>query len=708
MEAKPAAMTAFTSLDRLMAPNTVAVIGASSDPGRIGGRPIAFMRSQGFTGEIHPVNPNRAEIQGLTAYPSVAALPVVPDVAIIAVPADQVTDAVADLGARGVGGAVVFSAGFAETGPAGAAEQSRLIGIARAHGMRVLGPNCLGVFDAARGYYATFSSSFDSGWPIHGRIGIASQSGAYGTHVFAAARNRGIGASLCVTTGNEADVTIADAIGWMAGHDGIDVITVYAEGINDGRTFIDALAAARAARKPVVMMKVGRSALGVTAAQSHTASIAGDDRVLSSVLAEFGVIRARTTEELLDIAHTATRRIYPAGNTLGVLTVSGGAGVLMSDAAEADGVAMPPMPDDAQARLRALVSFSAPGNPVDCTAQAINDTSLIGRFLTEMVSAGGYSSVLAYLAHVGAARVAPALRAQLREVRDRFPDRLYVLSVIAPPEMVAEYERDGWTCHEDPNRAVTAIAAMGRLGDAFAEADRPSAPPPVAPQVTLPQATPTEAEAKRLLADAGILVPPERVCATATEAAEAARAIGFPVVLKIVSPDIIHKTEIGGVLLGLSDADAVSAGFATLMARAAERAPGARIAGVLVARQMVGGVECILGIHRDPVFGPVAIVGLGGVFVDVLDDVAVRRCPFGTDVAETMIRSLRGASILLGARGRPPADIAALAAMLARLSTFAVAAGPRLLSLDLNPVLVLPAGQGAWALDAVIEVKGTE
>jgi succinyl-CoA synthetase beta subunit len=228
------------------------------------------------------------------------------------------------------------------------------------------------------------------------------------------------------------------------------------------------------------------------------------------------------------------------------------------------------------------------------------------------------------------------------------------------------------------------------------------------PHVTLPPATPTETEAKRLLTGAGILAPPERVCTTAEEAAEAARAIGFPIVLKIVSPDIIHKTEIGGVLLGLSDADAVSAGFATLMARAAERAPGARVEGVLVARQMTGGVECILGIHRDPVFGPVAIVGLGGVFVDVLDDVAVRRCPFGPDVAETMIRSLRGAAILLGARGRPPADIGALAAMLARLSAFAVAAGPRLLSLDLNPVLVLPAGQGAWALDAVIEVEGME
>lgn len=692
----------FASLTPLIAPRSVAMLGASNDPTRIGGRPIAYMKAQKFAGPIYPVNPSRTVVQGLAAYPSIAALPEVPDVAIVAVPANVAVEAVAELAERGVKGAIVLTAGFAEVDAEGAARQDAMLAAARAHGMRLIGPNCLGVFDARIGYYATFSASFDGGWPSPGRIGIASQSGAFGTHIFAAARNRGIGASLCITTGNEADVTVGDAIGWMAGHEDTDVIAVYAEGVHHGESFVAALAAARAAKKPVVMMKVGRSSLGSRAAMSHTASIAGDDVVTDAVLAEFGVARARTTEELLDIVHTATRRIYPAGNTLGVLTISGGGGVVCSDAAEACGVAMPEMPAEAQGRLRALVSFCAPRNPVDCTAQVTNDFPLVGSFMDSMVHDGGYRSVIAFFSQIGSSRRAPELRAQLKAVRDRYPDRLYVLSVIAPPAMLLEYEADGFVCHEDPARAVAAVAAMGRFGDAFAAP--PSAAPPEIGPVVLPPATPSEAEAKALLAEAGIVTSPERLCTQVEEAVEAAESLGFPVVMKIVSPDILHKSEIGGVALNIAGADAVRAEFAALMARAAAAAPEARLEGVLVARQIGGGVECILGIHRDPVFGPVAMFGLGGIFVEVLKDVVFRRCPFGVDVAEAMIRSIQGAPLLLGARGRPKADIAALAEMLARLSVFAAEAGPRLASIDLNPVVALPEGQGAYALDAVIEV----
>ncbi|HET6305829.1 MAG TPA: CoA-binding protein, partial [Rhodopila sp.] len=342
-------MSRFAGLTPLLAPRSVAVLGASSDPTRIGGRPIAYMLAQGFPGGLYPVNPNRSEVQGVKAYPSVADLPEVPDVAIVAVPAEAAVPAIAELAALGVKGVVMFTAGFAEVDAAGAAAQDRLVSTARAAGMRVLGPNCLGVFDARRRYYATFSSSFDSGWPVLGRIGIASQSGAYGTHLYTLARNRGIGASLCVMTGNEADVTVGECIGWLAENPEVDVIAVYAEGIREAPGLIAALEAARAARKPVVMQKVGRSALGGEAAKSHTASIAGDDAVTEAVMREFGVYRARNSEEMLDIAHTATRKIYPVANTLGVITVSGGAGVLISDVADSLGLAMPEMPVEAQA-----------------------------------------------------------------------------------------------------------------------------------------------------------------------------------------------------------------------------------------------------------------------------------------------------------------------------------------------------------------------
>ncbi|MFC4167877.1 acetate--CoA ligase family protein [Teichococcus aestuarii] len=699
----PGQVLPMETLSALLDPRTVAVIGASDEAARIGGRPIDYMTRLGFQGRILPVNPKRKVVQGLTAYESVAALPETPDVAIIAVPASAAAQAVAQLAERGTKAAIMFSAGFAEMGGEGVAAQEAMLASARRHGMRLLGPNCLGLFNVRSGFFGTFTTSLERGPPVPGPIGIASQSGAYGMHLFGLARDHRLGLSCVVTTGNEADLNIGHMIGWMAQDPGTEVIAAYAEGIRDAESFLAALELARRNRKPVVMMKVGRSAVGSAAARSHTASIAGDDAVTDAVLAEYGVVRARTTEEMLDIARLATRRVYPAGNSLGVLTISGGAGVLISDAADAIGLPMPEMPEAAQAALREALPFCAPQNPVDCTAQALNDLSLVGRFADALVQDGGYQSILAFFTHAGgAASVAPRLRAELKAVRDAHPDRLFVLSVLADPHLVEQFEADGFTVFEDPSRAVVAIHAMGRFGDAFAVPPRET--PVAGAAVALPASTPSEAEAKRILGRAGIEAAPERACAEVESAVAAAEAIGFPVVLKILSPDILHKSEIGGVLLNVADAAAVREGFALLMQRAAKAAPDARIEGVLVAKQLSGGVECILGVHRDPVFGPVAMFGLGGIFVEILKDVSFRRCPFGEAEAERMIRSIKGAPLLLGARGRPPADIPALARMLSRLSVFAHQAGPRLSGIDLNPVFAMPAGQGAFAADAVIDI----
>lgn len=697
----------ISQLDSLFMPKSIAVVGASADSTRIGGRPISYMLRQHYAGRIFPVNPNRREIQGLPAFASVADLPEVPDAAIIAVPSEAVISVVDELGARGTKAVLVFASAFAEIGGEGIIAQQRLRDTACRHGMRLLGPNSLGLFNARVGFYGTFSSSLESGFPQAGRIGIASQSGAYGTHVFACARNRGIGTSICVATGNEADVTVSDAARWMVDDPETDVIALYAEGIRDGDKFVEMLEAARIARKPVIVMKVGRSARGREAAQSHTASIAGDDAVIDAVIAECGALRVRNTEEMIDIAHLATRKIYPAHNTLGMITLSGGAGVLVSDIAETLGLEMPLMPPAAQEKLKTLVPFSSPGNPVDCTAHVFNDMSLVGTFMESMVANGGYSSVLGFFTQSGGApSIAPRLLPELNAVRARYPDRLYVLNVVADAHRVAAYEDAGFTVFEDPTRATIAIHAMGKFGAAFTRAI-PAAPPAV-PVVTLPAHTPDEVEAKTLLASIGIIAPPEQVCTSADAAIAAASAIGFPVVMKIVSADILHKSEIGGVLLGVSDAAGVRDGFATLMSRAKQAVPHARLEGVLVAKQISGGTECILGIHRDPVFGPVAMFGLGGIFVEVLQDVVFRRCPFGVDVAEDMIRSIKGAPLLLGARGQKPADITALAMVLSRLSVFAHQAGSRLRAIDLNPVVVMPQGEGVFALDAVIEVEEGE
>ncbi len=695
------ASPAVSNLSRLLNPRSVAVIGASDDPSRIGGKPIAYMLKQGYQGKLFPVNPKRETVQGLKAYPSVQALPETPDVAIVAVPAAAALETITALAERGVGGALLFSAGFAEMSEEGAQLQDEMARVATSHGMRLLGPNSLGLLNPQVHFYGTFATGLELGFPTPGHVAIVSQSGAYGAHLMTVAVANHIGLSALVMTGNEADLSLGDMVQMVVEDPNTSVIALYSEGIRRPEVLTKALEQARQAKKPVVMMKVGRSALGGAAAQSHTASIAGDDRVFDAVMAELGVLRVDTTEQMLDVARLATRGIYPENNSLGVITVSGGAGVIISDAAEACGLPMPAMPVDAQKALTDLLPYAAPRNPVDVTAQFLNDMSLARTFTESVVRDGGYQSILGFFTYTAsAASTGQRLRAELKLVRDQFPDRLFVLSAIGNDKQMLEYEADGYTIFEDPSRAVKAISAMGHFGRAFA---RPALQPvPTIGPVSLPKQTPSEAEAKALLAKHGIQSAPEVVCESADAAVQAALEIDGPVVMKIVSPDILHKSEIGGVLLDIEGEAAVREGFETLMSRARQAVPQANLQGVLVAKQLKGGVECLLGIHRDPVFGPMAVFGLGGIFVEILQDVVLHRCPFGVDVAEDMIRSIKGAPLLLGARGRPVADIDALAQALSRLSVFAVEAGPRLQSIDLNPVFAMPAGQGVYAADAVM------
>ncbi|MCD8494433.1 MAG: acetate--CoA ligase family protein [Burkholderiaceae bacterium] len=693
-----------TSLSRLLNPNTVAIIGASDDPSRIGGKPIAYMLRQGFAGQIMPVNPNRETVQGLKTYPSIDALPQTPDVAIVAVPASAVLETVSALANRGCAGAIIFSAGFAEVGDKGAALQDEMVSTAKAHGMRLIGPNSLGIVNPQTNFYGSFATGLELGFPKPGNVAIVSQSGAYGAHLMTAAVAAGIGLSTMVMTGNEADLTLGDIINLLVDDPNTKVIALYSEGVREAGALVSALDRARQMRKPVVIMKVGQSALGQAAALSHTASIAGDDRVFDAVMAELGVVRAQTTEQMLDIARLAIRGIYPADNTLGVFTISGGAGVIISDAAAAHGLAMPPMPEHAQKRLLELLPFASPVNPVDTTAQVLNDMTLMRAFTESLVTDGGYTSILGFVTYTATAPTTEdRLHRELVSLKQAYPDRLFVLVALGEKDKLRRYEDDGFTVFEDPSRAVAAIAAMGRYGKAFNRQSTPTSVP--TNSIHLPDETPSEASAKGILAAAGISIVPETVCKTAEQAIAAAQSLNGPVVLKIVSPDILHKTEMGGVLLNIEGDDQVRAGFDTLIERAKQHDPAARIEGVLVAKQMQGGVQCLLGIQRDPVFGPMAVFGLGGIFVEILDDVVLHRCPFDEDVAFQMIHSIKGASLLLGARGQAKSDIKALATMLAKLSGFAMAAGPRLQSIDLNPVFVMPEGEGAYAADALITLQ---
>lgn len=698
-------MTSQPHIDGLIAPRSVAVIGASDDPTRIGGRPIAAMLRAGFKGRIMPVNPKRDQVQGLPCYASVDDLPEAPDAALIAVPAALIPDTIAALGRKGCKAVTLFSAGFAETGAEGEAAQRDLLSLAHQHGIRVLGPNTLGVYNVEIGYYGTFSSSLDTGHPLPGNIGIASQSGAFGAHLGALARDRGLGCSILITTGNEADITVADAIRWMAESDTTDVICAYMEAVNDAPALLAALDAARAAGKPVFALKSGRSAVGARAAASHTASLTGDAVVADAVLAEHGAVILRDPEAMMDYAYAASKGVFPSSHSLGVITVSGGAGIVISDEAERIGLPMPAMPEDAQARLKSVLSYASPVNPLDCTAQALNDPSLLETFTRAALEDGGYGAVLCFLTYVaGSPAMSDLILTAMKPLRAAYPDRIIAFCALGEPSVLRRYDDEGILIFSDPCRAARALDAVMRIG---ADRAQPAAPAPVAAPVALPATTPDEATAKALLANAGIASSPEQAVTDPEAAIRAAETFGYPVVMKILSPDILHKSDIGAVKLNLGAPDEVGRAYADIMQAAATHAPDARISGILVAKQLMGGVECLMGVNRDPTFGPVAVFGLGGIFVELLNDVALRACPFDVATAREMIGSIRGAAILEGARGQPPADIQALAQMLSALSIFAAGAGERLTSIDLNPVLALPEGQGAFALDAVIELAGT-
>ncbi|WP_244526603.1 acetate--CoA ligase family protein [Marinovum algicola] len=677
------------------------MIGASEAPDRIGGRSIHSMLNGGFGGAIYPVNPKRDTVQGLRAYPSINEVPEPVDCALIAVPATAAVDVIQDCADRGVRSAVMFTSGFAESDAAGAAAQERIREIGKSSGMRIAGPNCLGVFTLDKGWYGTFVHALANQRVPPGPIGIVSQSGSYGSHLFNVSQRRGVGTNHWVTTGNEVDVDVAEVIEYYAGVPDLRVIMAYAEGISDAGRLCRALAAAREAEKPVIFMKVGTTDVGARAAASHTAALAGADAIYDGVFEQYGVYRAETTEEMVDVAYACQFGRYPKGRRLSVQTISGGVGVQMADAATRRGLDVAPMPAPTAARMKELIPFAAVDNPVDFTAQALNNPELMQANIALTIEEGGYDAHVVYLSGVPDYDFSRQACLQIfSAMRERHPDVPVLVIMVVSDELRARYEELGLPCFEDPSLAVRAAAALSHFAEVFVRGAPEAPPAPLADAMEVPSDQVAEHAAKQIIASAGLAVSHERLVNSAEAAVAAWREIDGPVALKIVSPDIQHKTEIGGVLLNLDDEATVYASYATLIERAAAARPGARIDGVLVAEMVSGGVEMVVGVVHDPVFGPTVMCGLGGVLVEVLHDVQFRMAPFGTDVARAMVEGLAGRAILDGVRGAPPVDVEALAEALARLSVFAHANAARLESLDLNPFIVLP--DGAVAVDALI------
>jgi acetate---CoA ligase (ADP-forming) len=677
----------------MLHPHSIAIIGASPDSNKLNGRPLHFLRRDGYAGAIWPVNPRYADIDGLECYPEIAALPAVPDMAIIAVAAARVGETIAALGAKGCPVAVVFSSGFAELGLEGKALERSLLATARANGVRICGPNTLGLVSAFDKAPATFSQYADNP-PLAGPVGFASQSGAFGTGISALARSRGLGFGYFVSTGNTADITPVEVLREMLEDDRIRVLAGYLEGLADGAELIQLAYEALDRGKPLVITKVGRSPAGAKAAASHTGSLAGEDVVFDCIARQAGIIRARNEEHMLDVLSAIVCNPPADGAGLAIVTQSGGAGVLMADRAVETGLSVPAISDAARAKLTGVLpAYGATANPIDVTGQFLADPKI----LTESVRIALADPVVhvcviwLQLMH----RYVDTLVGLFRDIKRTVAKPFVVCWIEAPEKARLELMSEGICVVGATERAVDAAAGLVAWGFAVRqhrEANWAATPPELGAAAAIGESRPVPSlRALAMLRSVGLPVVETRLARTAEEAVRQSAAIGFPVAIKIESTDIPHKTEAGGVALGLGDTDAVGRAFDDVMAGARRYLPTARLDGALVQKMARGNTEMVLGLRRDPIFGHVLMVGLGGIFVEGLKDVAFARVPVTPAQALRMLEGLRGRSILDGARGHPPVDRSALAAAMVALSELAVR-HPEIVDLDLNPVFAGPDG----------------
>lgn len=691
-------------LDAFFMARGIAIVGASDDITKIGGRPIHFLLKYGYKGQIYPVNPRGGEIQGLQAYCSLCELPAAPDMAIIAVPAAAAVKAMHDCASIGVRGVVVLSSGFAEAGPEGAVLQAELVAIARKHGMRLLGPNCLGTISVAQGVIGSFSIILEQSMPPAGQVGIVSQSGNIGSFAVQNVARRGLGVSHFIATGNEADIDVADGIAALATDAQTRLILCCMETCRDADRLTYALDLARKNNKPVIVLKIGSTDQGQAAAASHTGALAGSDSVIDAVFRRYGALRVNSIEQLLELGHAASLLLpggLPKGNRITLLAASGGFGIMMADATVKAGLALSELDAGTKDKILQVLPLAGTNNPVDATAQVSARPDVLQGTLAALMEDTQTDVTQIFLSlSLYNTRLRGVYMEALKEIRRRYPDRLLVVTSQGPADAVREINDLGIPVFPGIDATASGLAGLVRMGQLAA---LPETTGYRGAREPLDRAAfSNEYTAKQALAAVGIAVPAEAIVTSADGAAAQAARTGFPVVLKIVSQDIAHKTEIGGVLLNLADETAVRGAYEQIMQAATTHAPEARLDGVLVSPMIKGGNELIMGISRDPVFGPVVMVGSGGIYAEILQDVAVQTAPVSEDEAQAMIRSLKLFPLLDGARGRKKADVRAAAHALARLSEFACRHVNDVAEIDMNPVLVLSEGEGVVVLDALL------
>lgn len=677
------------SLQHLLAPRSIAIVGASEDFSRINGRPLKFLIEKKYEGAIYPVNPKYPAIAGRRCYPNAAAIPDPVDLAIVVVPAALVLESLADLGAKGIDTAIVFSSGFAEMGEEGARLQAELAEAAHALGIRICGPNCLGLINAFDNVMATFSQFADGATPS-GPVGFVTQAGAFGTAIAALARRRDLGLGYFVNTGNEADIGFCEVMHEVISDPRIHVGAGYIEGLKDGEGLIEVARQALKLGKPLVLTKVGRTESGARAAISHTGSAAGDDKVFSGVARQFGIVRARNEEHMLDMVETFSHCELPQGAGIGIVTQSGGAGVLMADRAEELGLKLPVLSAQTTEKLRAAIpGFGVAHNPVDITGQFVAEPDLLERSVHLLLADAAIHVGIVWLQLMDA-RV-DRLLAIFSRIKTEAAKPFVVCWVAAPAAAIQGLHAMGIPALRGAEAAIDAVA--GLIEHAAARRSWAAREQEEAAQVlSLPVLSPARGqlsatEAAALLAAVGVPLVPITIVHSGEEAARVARAFERPAVLKVESPDISRRTEDDGVIAGLTTDSEVRAAYDEIMRSAQHRHPGARIAGVAVQPMAPAGLELVIGLQRDSIFGVVVMVGLGGVMFQVLRDVVFRAAPVSSGDAGGMLDALQGRALLDGVEGRAGVSKAEIALLIANVSRLGAALGPRLRELELSPVI---------------------
>jgi acetate---CoA ligase (ADP-forming) len=699
-------------LDTFFSPASIALIGASRDLEKIPGRLLSMLRKNEFPGKLYPINPNYGDIDGLKCYRSIADVGQPIDLAVVIIPARAVLAALEQCAAVGVKNAVIISSGFAEEGGDSAAMQDAIASLAKKTGMRISGPNAEGFYSQVQRVAATFSPTVDvkpNEPPLvasRRRIGIVAQSGGIGFAIYHRARALGIALSYVVSAGNESDLGAGEFLEYMVQDASTDVILLFIEGIRDVDKFLAAARRAAEIGKPVIVTKVGRSGAGERAAASHTASMAGWSAAYDAVFAKYGFVVSNDLDEAVTIAAVLTTNPLPKGDRVAVLTVSGGAGIWGADTVSMQGLQVPELSAPIQSEIGKLMpSYGSARNPIDVTAQGVHSGGL-QRSIDLLDASGEVDAILVVLSLSSDTRM-PFKRAELRPVIDA-QNKPIVFYSYTLPSLFARTELAA--------SGVVVLSGLTHVGVAMRQmvARAKFRLPPAADAAALPMrdlsahlksATLSEADSKALLRDAGIALSDE-VLVTEKSALDAAIArVGFPLVMKIQSPDIPHKSEVGGVRVDIATKGEVFLAYEALLQNARRHRPNAEIQGVLVSPMAKKGVEIIIGTMLDKTFGPMIMVGLGGITTELFRDVIYRPAPVSAAEASAMLDALKAAPLLRGFRGAAKADVAAVAELISQVSLLAAAYRDQISEIEINPVLVHPEGQGITIVDALVVPK---